>query len=75
MGHHINDQGQFQSDKYPDLPPDKIVLSFKDPAARTALTAYALCATDRELAKDIDTRLRSLRAAREASPDTPGTGD
>lgn len=31
MGHHIDDQGQFQSDKYPELGPDKVVISLKDP--------------------------------------------
>ncbi len=73
MGHHINDEGQFQSDKYPDLPPDKIVLSFKEPAARVALQAYIIVATDQELAKDIKTRLQSLRDARDAA--TPGAGE
>lgn len=41
MGHHINDKSQFQSDKYPELPPNKIILSFKDKHARTALIKYA----------------------------------
>lgn len=61
MGHHIDKEGRFQSDKYPDLPPDKIVLSFKDPRARTALYALAECyeAADPELSADIRTRLRA----------------
>lgn len=53
MGHHINEQGQFQSDRHPDLPPNKIILSFRDPAAREALTLYANLTPDLELAKDI----------------------
>ncbi len=62
MGHHINDKGQFQSDKYPDLPPDKIILSFKDPAARFALEAYSNnVMTDKELAEDIMIRIRTIR--------------
>ncbi len=63
MSHHINDKGEFQSDKYPDLPPDKIILSFRDPEARKALDFYAsLCRdVDEELSKDIHTRLDSLR--------------
>lgn len=63
MGHHIDDQGRFQSDKHPDLPPDKILLSFKDPRSRVALAAYAACVYafggDEELAVDISQRLES----------------
>ncbi len=63
MGHHINDKGQFQSDKYPELAPDKIVLSFKDPRARPALTVLALGYghKDTELSDDIRERLRTIR--------------
>ena len=62
MGHHIDSEGRFQSDKYPDLPPDKIVLSFKDPRARNALMALveAYYDADPELADDVVTRLGSL---------------
>ena len=59
---HINEEGCFQSNKYPELPPDKIILSFKDPFARAAL--YALAKSydhhDPFLAKDIRRRLRSI---------------
>ena len=61
MGHHINKKGQFQSDKYPELAPDKIVLSFKDPVARKALILYASYCFDNNLAIDILTRLRSIK--------------
>ncbi len=60
MGHHINDKGQFQSDKHPDLAPGKIILSFKDPAARVALSAFALITDDEELAEDIDKCLQDV---------------
>lgn len=53
MSHHINKDGQFQSDKHPDLAPNKIVLSFKDPAAQQALVLFAEETDDRELAEDI----------------------
>ncbi len=53
MGHHINEQGQFQSDKYPDLPPNKIILSFKENEARLALRIYAGITKDNELGDDI----------------------
>ena len=60
MGHHINKEGQFQSDKYPDLKPDKIVLSFHDKVAREALRVYCLLTEDTELKYDIRQRLLSL---------------
>ena len=64
MGHHINKEGQFQSDKYPDLPPDKIILSFKDTNAKLALAFYVNSVLkyggDKELAEDIQTRLETL---------------
>lgn len=62
MGHHIDELGRFQSDKYPDLPPDKIVLSFTDPRARGALRtlAFAYAVRDPELMHDIHARLDSV---------------
>ena len=42
MGHHIDAAGCFQSDKHPELPPDKVLISFEDPFARAALAALAL---------------------------------
>ncbi len=60
MGHHIDSEGRFQSDKHPDLAPDKIVLSFKDPVARRALGMYALNTEDEELADDIVERLGTI---------------
>lgn len=67
MGHHIDAAGRFQSDKYPELAPDKIVLSFKDPAAKMALWDFARWTSDKELGDDIRRRLRSLEA--EGKPD------
>lgn len=63
MGHHIDDQGRFQSDKYPDLAPDKIVVSFTDPRANWALVVLAADyqETDPELSADILTRVRAIR--------------
>ena len=64
MGHHIDKQGRFQSDKYPELPPDKIILSFKDSHARKALGMYVTSIQttggDEELADDIEERLRTI---------------
>ena len=60
MGHHVDSDGNFHSDKYlndkyPDLnlPPNKILLSFGDPIARKALRLYAELSEDTELAEDI----------------------
>lgn len=60
MGHHINKNGQFQSDKYPDLAPDKIILSFKDPVAHLALKVYAENTKEKELSMDILERLKVI---------------
>lgn len=62
MGHHINAAGQFQSDKHPELPPDKIIVSFNDPHARRALRTLArdYGEADLELSVDILTRLNQL---------------
>ena len=61
MGEHINAKGQFQSDKYPDLAPDKIILSFKDEHARLPLLEYAALTDDKELAEDMLTRIRTIQ--------------
>ena len=60
MGHHIRADGKFQSDRHPQLDPDKIVLSFKDPTAIRALHKYAMETPDRELAQDIRARCMSM---------------
>lgn len=54
---HINNKGEFQSDRNKDLKPDRIVLSFNDQAARLALYTYIKFAKDRKLARDIKRRL------------------
>jgi hypothetical protein len=55
MGHHLTDDGQFKSDRYPDLPAGKIVLSFKDRHAQLGLwvTAIDYRAYDPGLSADI----------------------
>ena len=62
MGRHIDTEGRFQSDKHPELPPGRILVSFTDPAARLALGGLAIGYNniDNELASDIRTRLASL---------------
>lgn len=56
----MNKQGQFQSDRHPNLAPDKIILSFKDKHALIALGLYAKLTDDRELAEDIIERIKSI---------------
>ena len=62
MGHHIDTDGRFQSNKYPHLPPDKIIVSFQDPRARRALISLAndYHTADPELSIDIQTRLDTI---------------
>lgn len=61
MGHHINREGNFQSDKYPELPENKIILSFNDPLARKVLYTYAQETEDRELGDDMLQVLRKYK--------------
>ena len=70
MARHIDDQGQFRSDRHPDLGPDKIALSFKDIRARRALTALAEDYTshDPDFASDIFRRLLTISGAGAADP-------
>ena len=60
VNHHIDDAGRFQSDRHPDLPPDKIILSFHDPEARRALVVFAAVCKDVELAEGVAERLASI---------------
>lgn len=78
MGHHIDEEGRFQSDKLIRarlerpatsvgarevnvyLAPDKIALSFHDPAARKALRVFAATTDDNELAVDVLDRVQRL---------------
>ena len=63
MGEHINDKGQFVSDKYPDLRPDFMQFSFRDENARAIMKWYAALIKDKdkELAEDILTRIRTIQ--------------
>lgn len=62
MGHHIDDQGRFQSDKYPELPPDKVVISLTDKRAwySLLLLADAYRDDDPEFAEDLKARVQQL---------------
>jgi hypothetical protein len=74
MSHHIDKEGRFQSDKFPGLAPDKIVLSFKDPAARRALNVYSIYAKDLELARDIRTRIDTIKICSNCEAALPESG-
>lgn len=63
MGHHLNAKGFFQSDKYPDLPENKIMLDFRDEFAQKALLVYASHTTDTELADDIRAAIDKVQIA------------
>lgn len=60
MSHHIDSKGRFQSDKYPELAPDKIVLSFRDQGAWPALRVLAATHPDIDLAEDVGARMQSI---------------
>ena len=62
IGHHIDDEGRFQSDKHPELPPDRIRVNFTNPRSQRALWALAEDYEDKdpELSADIKARLLDL---------------
>lgn len=60
MGHHLVN-GKFQSDKYPYLKPDHVLLSFRDKSAHLALSDLAMMSDDKEFADDIRTRLKTIK--------------
>lgn len=64
MGHHFDAEGRFQSDKYPDLPPDRVAINITDPRTHQglALIAHALHDDDPEFAEDLLQRLNTLGA-------------
>jgi len=68
MGAHINDNGEFQSDKYPTCPPGKVPLSVHDRTAQDLLWEYAerRRAVDEEFSDDL---ARALGVAGFEPPD------
>jgi hypothetical protein len=60
MSQYLNKYCQFQSDQYPDMLPDEIVLSFHDPATIEALYAFAELTEDDDLAVAIVRRLDAI---------------
>ena len=63
MGHHINKNGFFQSDKHPELPEHKIMLDFRDEYAQSALECYCQLTKDDELKEDIRHAIRNVKKA------------
>lgn len=61
MGSHIVN-GQFQSDKYPTCPPDKVPLSVGDRSAQDLLWEYAerRRSVDAEFSADLQARLLAV---------------
>ena len=62
MGHHINDAGNFQSDKHPDLPENRIRLNLENPRSVRALMVLSADYEDEdvELASDLRRVLAKL---------------
>ncbi len=67
MSKHINEHGRFQSDKYPALMPDKVVIDLTDPEAWAGMLmiAQAYKMRDSEFAADLEARLWQLREDRQ----------
>lgn len=63
MGHHLNENGFFQSDKHPELKEHKIMLDFRDEYAQKALKKYALLTHDTELSEDIQHAIINVNRA------------
>lgn len=62
MGDHIDDEGKFQSDKYPWCAADFVPLKVTDTAAQPLLWQYAKAREpiDAEFAEDLRSRLRAV---------------
>lgn len=62
MGHHINEDGKFQSDMRPELPPDWVGMKLSSPKVERAGRQLALAYRegDREFSDDINDRLDAL---------------
>lgn len=58
---HINDDGEFQSDKYPSCPAGKVPLSTADPSAQSLLWEYAQRRrkVDAEFSADLEIALKA----------------
>ena len=61
MGSHLNENGEFQSDKYPTCPAGKVPLSIKDLTAQDLLWEYAQRRreVDAEFSDDLETALKA----------------
>lgn len=68
MSHHINAAGEFQSDKHPELPPDRIRLNLKNARSERALRVLAedYRDADSELANDLIYRLNALHGKKQS---------
>lgn len=71
MGHHIDDNGDFQSDRHPDLAPNEIILSLKDPTARKGLYTFADEVDDKRVARDIFAGLINGKFPGKRPPELP----
>jgi len=53
VGHHLNKDGKFKSDKYTWCPEGYLALKLTDPVAQRAILKYALETEDEELGDDL----------------------
>ena len=69
MGHHIDSDGRFQSDKHPELPADRVRISLENPRSKRALLLLAddYEAHDAEFAQDLRKRVLELHPGKVSS--------
>ncbi len=67
MGHHIDEQGRFKSDKYPDLAPDKVVINLTHPEVWPGLLLIAQAYAERDLEFGEDLKARVLQLQQNAT--------
>lgn len=69
MGHHLNAVGEFQSDKHPDLPPDRVRVNLTNPRSTRAMRVLADSYADKdaEFSEDLHTRLDVLYGPRSSA--------
>jgi hypothetical protein len=70
MGAHINEKGEFQSDKYPSCPAGKVPLSVRDASAQDLLLEYARRRRpiDAEFSDDLEAALRKAGYEEKVQP-------
>ena len=62
MNQHLNEDGQFQSDKYEWCPPDFFAIKLTDPIGQLCVLAYAELTEESGLAYALRERIRRINS-------------